>query len=275
MSEYIVDQANANFWSEPCGTNTLINLGLADNPLDNMAEFDDWYFNFYPYLLQLLEEIDLKNSNVLEIGIGMGSVTRLISKKAKKLTCIDIAPGAIDFVSKTIPLNEKVNFVCKSIFDYKPENNFDVIIAIGSLHHTGDLPRSIAKVEALLEKGGTSLIMVYYAFQPRRIIKHPFRTLREFLQTLMKGKYKKLHFNEVDVKIRGKADSNRHGTPAPHTDFSSRRLFSQNTEISYKVSLNNFHKVPILSRFLSRNFFLKYFSKYFGCDIYAIGKYKK
>lgn len=275
MNEYVVDQANANFWSEPCGTNALINLGLADNPLDNMAEFDDWYFRFYPYLLQLLEEIDLKNSNVLEIGIGMGSVTRLISKKAKNLTCIDIAPGAIDFVSKTIPLNEKVNFVCKSILDYKPENHFDVIIAIGSLHHTGDLPRSIAKVESLLGKSGTALIMVYYAFQPRRVIKHPFRTLKEFFQTLMKGNYKKLHFNEVDVKIRGKADSNRQGIPAPYTAFSSRRLFLQNIDISYKVSLNNFHSVPILSRFLSRNFLLRYFSKYFGCDIYAIGKYKK
>jgi SAM-dependent methyltransferase len=274
MSEYIINQENSDFWSEPCGTNALINLGLSDNPLGNITKFDEWYFEFYPYLLELLRDIDLENANVLEIGIGMGSVTRLLSQKAKKLTCVDIAPGAIDFVSKTLPLDHKVNFICESILDYKPESNFDVIIAIGSLHHTGDLPGSIAKVESLLKKNGTLVLMVYYAFQPRRIIKHPIKTLKEFCQTWMNKKYKKLHFNELDVKIRGKADSNQHGIPAPYTAFSSRKLFLQNNDFRYKISLNNFHNVPILSRFVSRNFFLKYFSKYFGCDIYVVGKYK-
>jgi SAM-dependent methyltransferase len=274
MSEYIINQENSDFWSEPCGTNALINLGLSDNPLGNITKFDQWYFDFYPYLLELLRDIDLENANVLEIGIGMGSVTRLLSQKAKKLTCVDIAPGAIDFVRKTLPLDHKVNFICTSILNYKPESNFDIVIAIGSLHHTGDLPRSIAKVESLLEKNGTLLIMVYYAFQPRRIIKHPIKTLKEFGQTRINKKYRKLYFNELDVKIRGKADSNQHGIPAPYTAFSSRKLFLQNNDFRYNISLNNFHNVPILSWFVSRNFFLKYFSKYFGCDIYVVGKYK-
>ena len=65
---------NADFWSEPCGTNKLISLELANNPLENIDKFDAWYFEYYPYLLDQLKKLDL-NANVLEIGIGMGSVT--------------------------------------------------------------------------------------------------------------------------------------------------------------------------------------------------------
>lgn len=268
-----LDIENADFWSEPCGTNKLISLELANNPLEDIDKFDAWYFEFYPYLLDQLKELDL-NANTLEIGIGMGSVTRLISQKTKKLTCVDIAPGAIDFVRNSISPDRRIDFVCESILNYNSEVKFDVIIAIGSLHHTGDLLASLAKVKSLLKINGTMLIMVYYAFQPRRIIKHPIRSLKEFGQTLMLGNHKQLCFSEKDEKIRGKADSNSHGIPAPYSSFNSRKVFSQDIDIKYKISLNNFHRVPILSRFISRNFFLKYFSKYFGCDIYAVGKHK-
>ncbi len=268
-----LDAENNRFWSEPCGTNAMVYLGLNPEVPDDVLKFDQWYFGIYPYLLDYLDNLDLENSRVLEVGIGLGSVSRYLAKHAKTLTCLDIAEGAIRYVQSTLTSHENVIFVSKSIFDYVPEEKFDVVIAIGSLHHTGDLEGALSRVEKMISSRGQILIMVYYAFQPRRVVYHPLRSLREFASTRnLIGKA--LTFLETDNELRGKADSNLQGDAAPYTEFASRLLFENRESISYRVRLRNSHRIPFLSRFLSRNFLLRFFSPYFGCDIYAIGRKK-
>lgn len=267
-----LNQKNNEFWSEPCGTNAMVHMGKDRKIPQDVKMFDDWYFETYPYLLEYLEGMDLKNAHVLEVGIGLGTVSRFLAQRAKSLTCLDIARGAISYVKSTTKDYANVNFVCQSVLDFVPKAQFDVVIAIGSLHHTGDLEKSLTQVEKMLKDKGTILVMVYYAFQPRRCIVHPLRTLKEFTQTCSKGSRKKLIFEEQDVVLRGRADANQAGEAAPYTAFSSRKIFSKGRGIKYNVKLRNFHRVPILSRFLKRNFFLKYFSRFIGCDIYALGK---
>jgi hypothetical protein len=146
------------------------------------------------------------------------------------------------------------------------------VVAIGSLHHTGDLEKALKKVEQLIKPGGATLIMVYNVFQLRRILLHPFRTIKEFYHSSRFSKESKFIFEELDMKIRGKADSNREGDAAPYTAFASRKLFNQRLDMKYKVELQNFHRIPIISRFISRDFLMRHLSKYLGCDIYALGK---
>lgn len=268
-----LDARNNRFWSEPCGTNAMVYLGLDPEVPDDVLKFDQWYFEVYPYLLDYLDNLNLENSSVLEIGIGLGSVSRYLAKHAKLLTCVDIAEGAIRYVQSTLKPHENVNYISKSIFDYVPEEKFDVVIAIGSLHHTGNLEGALSRVEKMITGKGLVLIMVYYAFQPRRLVYHPFRSLREFAFTRgLMGKA--LTFRETDNELRGKADSNLKGDAAPFTEFASRLLFRNRESISYEVSLRNSHQIPILSRFLSRNFLLRFFSPFIGCDIYALGRKK-
>jgi len=207
----------------------------------------------------------------LEIGIGYGTVSRYLSSRVRDLTLLDIAPGALNFVKSSASFNERTEFICESIFDYAPKEKFDLIVAIGSLHHTGDLEMAINRAESFLKEGGNLLVMVYYAFQPRRVIMHPLQTLIEFLATRKKSEERRCVFEELSAKMRGKADTNKSGESAPHTAFSSRRLFENRDEFSYTVKLENFHHIPIVSRLIRRDFFLKYFSRYFGCDIYALG----
>lgn len=270
-----LNKKNDDFWSEPCGTNALVQMGMDADNFEDIKKFDHWYFEFYPYVLEYLNELDLKNAHVLEVGIGLGTVSRFLAERAKSLTCLDIARGAISYVKSTTKSIGNVEFICQSILEYKPSKKFDIIIAVGSLHHTGDLKSALSKVEELLNIDGTILVMVYYAFQPRRWIMHPLRTFKEFFETRSQGRRKRLVFEEQDVELRARADANQSGEAAPYTAFSSRKLFSERINVDYVTTLHNFHRVPVLSRFLSRSFFLKYFSQYFGCDIYAVGKFSK
>jgi SAM-dependent methyltransferase len=270
MVNDFLDQENARFWDEPCGTTAALNLSKNLQTLVDFEVFDSWYKQFYPYLFQYLESLPLSRSSVLEIGVGYGTVSRFLSENSKSLTLLDIAPGALEFVSNSIR-NQNVHCVNQSILDFDTKFKYDIVIAIGSLHHTGDLEQALEKVENLLNENGTLLVMVYYAFQPRRIILHPLRSIKEFFQTLRFSSQTRYTFEEIDEGMRGRADSNSAGQAAPYTAFSSRKLFINRGQVKYNYKLHNFHHVPILSKLISRKFCLKYFSHFLGCDIYALG----
>lgn len=269
-----LDFENANFWGEPCGSIAADRLGLDMNRAEDIVKFDDWYFELYPYLKKYLREVVQTGSSCLEVGVGSGTVSRYLSELVPSLDLLDIAPNALSYVKSTMRQELNVNFHCDSVLRFQPGRKYDSIVAIGSLHHSGNLMGAISNLEKLLEPGGKILIMVYYAFQPRRIILHPLRALSEFLSTIRR-KDPKYIFEEDDISIRGAADSNRLGEAAPHTVFSSRKLFGQSKDQSkdvvYRCELNNVHRIPLVNRFLSRNLTLRIFSRHFGCDIYAVG----
>lgn len=44
------DQNNSTFWNELCGTQLAKSLGIVDDSIASLKKFDDWYFDYYPYL---------------------------------------------------------------------------------------------------------------------------------------------------------------------------------------------------------------------------------
>ena len=271
MSQERLNELNSEFWSEPCGTNAAINLNLQTTSYEDISKFDSWYSEMYPYLFKYLDSLNIANMSVLEIGVGYGTVSRYLAKRARQLTLLDIAPGALNFVAASLSAHSNIHFLCKNILEFSTSEKYDLVVAIGSLHHTGNLEKALNNVEELLVPNGQILVMVYFAFQPRRWVMHPFRTFLELLKTFKYLGNQTLVFTENDKKLRAKADVNQAGEAAPYTAFSSRKLFMNRNHIEYDVTLNNFHRVPFLSRLIPRDFFLKYFANLGGCDIYALG----
>ena len=96
-------------------------------------------------------------------------------------------------------------------------SRFDTIVAIGCLHHTGDIADAIASCRRLLVPGGLLVGMVYYSYSYRRWWNEPARTIRYFMR-----------------EQRGHSGTNRDGktfaydhaqggTLAPSTEFVSVR----------------------------------------------------
>ena len=101
---------------------------------------------------------------------------------------------------------------------YRP--TFDFIVAIGCLHHTGDLPRAILECHRILRPGGRLVFMVYYAYSYRRYYLARRETIWYAFRELLGYR------GVVKARTPGERmayDANAAGEAAPHTDFISRR----------------------------------------------------
>lgn len=64
------------------------------------------------------------------------------------------------------------------------EVTFDVIVAIGCLHHTDDLQLALDKCRGLLSPGAELIFMVYNAYSYRRFIQAPVTTVKCFIKEM-------------------------------------------------------------------------------------------
>jgi 2-polyprenyl-3-methyl-5-hydroxy-6-metoxy-1,4-benzoquinol methylase len=259
---------NSTYWNEPCGIVQADRMNLSTQNIEDLEKYDKWYLNFYPYLPEYLSKLDLKDKVCLEIGIGMGTISRLLRENVRQLDLVDIAPQPLQLAERTFKDTRNVRYFETSIFDFKPDNKYDCIVAIGSLHHTGDFKLAIERTEKLLKPGGKILVMAYYAFQPRRLVLKPFDSLKKFLQTKSGTSYV---FYEKSWFLRKRLDQNRAGEGPPSTELISRNFFKNREGFDYATELNNVHGFPFIRKSFGRKLLLKLFSRKFGCNVYALG----
>lgn len=267
-----LEEKNAEFWEELCGSQLARSLGIHDNSRESIKRFDKWYFLFYPYLTSYLSGLAVKNKSVLEVGLGYGTVTQALAEMGASVHAIDIAAGPVIQAQRRFSLNHLAGMAHQQSIlgsDF-PDESFDAVVCIGSLHHTGDLRQSLSEIERLLRPGGNFLIMVYNAYSYRRWVKSPFATTRYFLSELVG------HRGVVSTgsaKERGHYDRNLGGDSAPHTDWISRKSLSFELRTFEGVSItreNIDQEFPF--SFVRRERLLKTcLPKLFGLDLYAVG----
>ena len=149
ISQEELNKKNAEYWNEPCGTHLARNT----NTENNFIEFDKRYFDRYPFLLPYLDKF---KGDVLEIGIGYGTVATYLSQKCNYLG-LDIALGPLDILRQ-----RGLAYMQGNVLDLQfKENTFDGVVCIGCLHHTGDIERGLNEIHRVLKPGGRALIMLY------------------------------------------------------------------------------------------------------------------
>ncbi len=80
-------------------------------------------------LLDYINELDLTNKSVLELGCGSGIISLFAASKGGVVTASDINPIAIDFLNKAASKNElKVNALVSDLFQNISQKEFDYII---------------------------------------------------------------------------------------------------------------------------------------------------
>ena len=207
MTQVEIDRQNASFWSELCGSGLARSLGITGDEPDALERFDAHYFGFYPYLKGYVDRFDLSGRDVLEIGLGYGTLGQYIAERGAVYHGLDIAPTPVEMMRHRLRMlgqdgDERV--LQGSALEIPwPDETFDSVYSIGCLHHTGDLERAIAEVHRVLRPGGHAVVMLYN--------RHSARRLRAGLRS------------RSAAAIRGSYDQNAGGEPAPHTDFTSRR----------------------------------------------------
>lgn len=217
-----VSEANARFWSELCGSQLAKSIGVTDSSPSSLERFDTWYLDFYPYLSCHIPFESLRGKNVLEVGLGYGTVSQRLAEHGAYYKGLDIAAGPVAMANhrlrqSALPGEAIQGSILAPPFD---SESFDTIIAIGCLHHTGDLEKAISQCHRLLRPGGSLIFMVYYAYSYRRWIQAPFDTLRYFMAEVKGGRGVA---SATASKHRAAYDKNSVGEGAPHTDWISMR----------------------------------------------------
>lgn len=238
MSE--VDRSNSAYWDEPCGTTRLEHFGYSTTDLRSpqaLKAFDEFFFSFYPYLDRLIPFPAFADKDVLEVGLGMGSVAQRIAMVGGRIVGLDIAQGPVDTVNIRMnemgfPASARIGNILEAPF---PNESFDYIVSLGCLHHTGDLPRAIAEVYRLLRKGGSAFLMVYYAYSPKRWLLWPRATARHFWLSRTQA------IVEATASERAGYDRATDGGAPPETVFTSKgqlRSYARDFE-SVSLTLQN------------------------------------
>lgn len=177
MSQAELDQRNAEFWDEVCGTN----LARRTKTLDNLEAFDAEYFKLYPFLPEYLDKI---RGHVLEIGIGYGTVAHYLSVRCCSYLGLDIAERPLQVLAAR-GLDGRQGNALDLPF---PDGSFDSVVSIGCIHHTGNMPRAVGEIRRVLRSGGCALVMVYNAEAARRSIdrntKHQQAPCTEYCTTM-------------------------------------------------------------------------------------------
>jgi SAM-dependent methyltransferase len=209
-----LDEQNAAFWDELCGTTMAKSVGVSGRTADDLRKFDDAYLSFYPYLTGYLPD-DLAGKRVLEIGLGYGTLGGVLVDRGARYTGVDISPGPVAMMQHRIALADRAA-ECdaqqgSALALPFADGEFDLVCTIGCLHHTGDLPGAITEVRRVTKTGGTAVVMVYNRWSARRVVSAPRRALAA-----------RRDRNRAGAAARAQYDADQAGNAAPHTDFVSR-----------------------------------------------------
>jgi SAM-dependent methyltransferase len=266
-----VDDQNKTFWDELCGTHFAKSVGIVDDSPTSLKKFDNWFFMLYPYLFLHIPFEDMRDKDVLEIGLGYGSVSQRLAESEAHYNGLDIAAGPVAMANlrlkqQGLPGTARQGSILEAPF---ADGSMDYVVAIGSLHHTGNMQRAIEECRRLLRPRGKLVFMVYYAYSYRRFFQARPDTLRYLGRELLGHRGVVSAGNAAD---RAAYDANAAGQGAPHTDWisiRSLRALCRNFS-SFKARLENIDNGRPFEKSPPRRELLKtWYPRWFGLDLYA------
>ncbi|MBF0318587.1 MAG: class I SAM-dependent methyltransferase [Nitrospirae bacterium] len=125
----------------------------------------------YPYTLE-----DLRNKDVLECGSGGGHHTSFMAPYAKKITAVDL--NTIEIAKEKNKHFTNITFLEDDIATMNLSCQFDMVLAIGVIHHTDSPEKTVQNLIKHVKSGGL-LIMWVYSLEGNSIVKNVLEPIRK------------------------------------------------------------------------------------------------
>lgn len=260
-----IDYKNSQFWDELCGSSLAKHLGVTDSSIESLAKYDQFYFDYYPYLANYLQNQYINGKTVLEVGLGYGTMSQYLAECGANYYGLDISNNAVKMAQHRLLQNNlqgqvQLGNMLQCPF---PDNYFDTVISIGCFHHTGNINQCINETYRILKPGGRAIIMVYNKFSLRQWAKWPLASFKNLLLQWL-GQQKKLKVTQSQCLAY---DASVDGTQAaPETQFFSK--------IDIHALFANFNQIKITRENFDEQFrvgYGKYTSIYFGSRMKRLG----
>jgi SAM-dependent methyltransferase len=127
--------------------------------LEDLAKVNRWLLGYRP-LLAWFTSLALppraKPIHIVDVGSGYGDSLRRIEKWASQhavaveLTGLDLNPDAVAIAAEASPTASNIEWICRDVFAYVPDNPIDIVISSLFTHHLsdGDVVRFLRWMEA-------------------------------------------------------------------------------------------------------------------------------
>ena len=125
----------------------------------------------------IVENYDLKNTSILEVGCGSGRLAAFISSSFNgDYLGLDFATSAIE-ICRHRNLGDRFQFETSDIHKFESDKKFDFVIALGVIEHTESPKVTLAALSRFLNNDGVLLIAVPHFMNPRGVIWMTLATL--------------------------------------------------------------------------------------------------
>ncbi|MDZ4712101.1 MAG: class I SAM-dependent methyltransferase [bacterium] len=125
-------------------------LFVSAEQMQGATNYNQWTFDQFKEFIK---------GDVLEVGCGVGSFTKLITEQSNfdTLYCIDISKPAIDLIKKK-NFKGNIKIECIDLIDAK--GNYDFIVCMNVMEHVEDDKTFFNKLLELLKPGGVLFHLV-------------------------------------------------------------------------------------------------------------------
>ena len=150
-----------DFWNQnPCGAK------LVKSPLGSdsfFAESEKERYATESHILGIINSLNVRGKNILEIGCGLGVDGACFAKNKANYFAIDLALRHLLFSQKRFEMfNLKGNFQLADSENLPFRNEqFDLVYSNGVLHHTPDTQKAINEIYRVLKFNGKVIVMLY------------------------------------------------------------------------------------------------------------------
>jgi len=158
------DKIRAHWEQETCGTR----YGVSGSRKKYFDEIENTRYRLEPYLPLFANFSEAREKRLLEIGVGAGTDFCEWVKNGAIATGIDLTNSAIDLTKEhLVTANVKNNNydLCVADAENLPFNcnEFDIVYAWGSLHHTPDTIGALREVYRVMKPGAKFRGLIYHS----------------------------------------------------------------------------------------------------------------
>lgn len=107
----------------------------------------------------LLKQLPQTCDRILEVGCGTGAFSRRLARRSSRVVAVDLSPNMIEVAKKRSEDYDNIDFQVADITKWEfPENKFDAIVSIATVHHL-PLEYLLPKLAVALKPGGKLAIL--------------------------------------------------------------------------------------------------------------------
>jgi SAM-dependent methyltransferase len=167
MAGAISEADVAHFWqAHPCGDDLLGGLDerFRGDCLAFFEAYDRARYQLERHIPGCLDALDVRDKQVLEIGLGQGAESEALIRRGARWTGIDLTAEAVRRVSLRLKLHElphkEVTQASATAIPFQ-DHTFDLVFSHGVLHHIPDIRLAQAEIARVLRPGGLLVTMLY------------------------------------------------------------------------------------------------------------------